>query len=143
MRRRRRREERKNREEKDKENESAGCRILIRSNEGSLKSERLCGRTPLQTRTHAHPLTHVGPIDLLEPTLLWAIMLFTRHGKSISLLSFLANTRKGNLLSLDVRLPVSIECVIGNLCFRSAVMLLSHITLNRILKKKKKTSKEK
>lgn len=42
-------------------------------------------------------LTHVGPIDLLEQTLLWAIMLFTNHGKSISLLSLLANTRRGNL----------------------------------------------
>lgn len=93
---------------------------------------------------HTHSaLTHVGLIDLLEQTLLWAIMLFTSHGKSISLLSLFANTRKGNLLSSNVMLPVSIECEIGNLCFRLAVMLLSHITLNLILKEKKETSKEK
>lgn len=54
----------------------------------------------LRRHVHMHThsaLTHVGPIDLLEQTLLWAIMLFTSHGKSISLLSLLANTWKGNL----------------------------------------------
>lgn len=99
----------------------------------------------LRRHVHMHThsaLTHVGPIDLLEQTLLWAIMLFTSHGKSISLLSLLANTRKGNLLSLSVMLPVSTECEIGNLCFRLSVMLLSHITLN-LREERKKTSKEK
>lgn len=69
-------------------------------------------------------------------------MLFTSHGKSISLLSLLTNTWKGNLLSLNVMPPVRIECEIGNLCFRLALMLLSHITLNLILERKKTLQKK-
>lgn len=55
--------------------------------------------------THS-ALTHVGPIDLLEQTLLQTIMLFTSHGKSISLLSLLASTWRGTLLISNVMLPV-------------------------------------
>lgn len=62
--------------------------------------------------------------------LLWAIMLFASRGKSIPLLLLLANTWKGTLLSLNVMLPVHFGCEIGNLCFRLAVIRLSHITLN-------------
>lgn len=65
-------------------------------------------------------------------------MLFGSHGKSISLLSLLANTWKQNLLSLNVLLPVRVECEIGNLGFRPAVMLLSLIALNLILEGEKR-----
>lgn len=42
---------------------SAGCRILIRFNDGSLRSERLCGHTPPQT----HMCSHTPHVGLIEP----------------------------------------------------------------------------
>lgn len=57
-------------------------------------------------------------------------MLFTSRGKSIPLLSLLANTWKGNLLSLNVMLPVRFGCEIGNLCFLAG-MLQHHIPLKQ------------
>lgn len=62
---------------------------------------------------HTHTLTHVGPIDLLEQTLLWAIMLFTSHGKSISLLSL--HGKEISNVMLPARMSVRSEIFVSDL----------------------------
>lgn len=83
--------------------------------------------------THLHRLVRAHPCGSYWSVGTNPIMFFTSHGKSISLLSLVTNTWKGNLLSLNVMLPVPTVCKIGNLCFHLAVILLSHLTLKQIL----------